>query len=201
MKLENLVKTYYDHPFISASNLKQLKLQVHGGNTPSEETFKFGILAHQVLLEPDKVDFEHPDIDKAIEMKETFMKDELCHKLFEFKDFRKEHEFYRFNFFDGLDARCKMDGESRSLGYILEYKGLDASNRKTFLASIPHFDYDMAAAFYLDVSRYKSEIIVGVSKKKTSRLFKEVIDRNHPFYISGREKYLKWCNEYKLLLG
>lgn len=164
-----------------------------------EEIFSFGTLVHALVLEPHKADYRHKDISLAKQMAATFMNDEMCRNLYYIYDFKREHEYYRSNRF-GVKARCKADGKSNVLSLCLEFKGLSVSTEAAFEEAIDRFDYDQAAAWYLDVTGLDRYLIVGVSKKSPKRLFKRLIDRNHKYYISGREKVNKSIQLWKQIV-
>ena len=195
-------KAYRNHHFVANSDLKSLKASIDGSELPEnlDRIFEFGTLCHEIILEPEKADWTDPDIKLALKMKETFMDDSFCRSFVEHHNFKAEHEFYR-NDLLGVSAKCRMDGRISSKRWILEFKSLAVTSQKAFEEAIYHFDYDMGAAFYMDVSRYDRLLIAGVSKKKPDMLFKLVLDRNDPIYLSGLEKYSKWITHWKQLLG
>lgn len=195
-------KAYRNHHFVANSDLKSLKASIDGSELPEnlDRIFEFGTLCHEIILEPEKADWTDPDIKLALKMKETFMDDSFCRSFVEHHNFKAEHEFYR-NDLLGVSAKCRMDGRISSKKWILEFKSLAVTSQKAFEEAIYHFDYDMGAAFYMDVSRYDRLLIAGVSKKKPDMLFKLVLDRNDPIYLSGLEKYTKWITHWKQLLG
>lgn len=192
---------YRKHEYVANSDLKRLKKQFSTVEEPKnlDEIFSFGTLVHQLILEPHLADFTHKDIKKGIEMRDTFLNDHFCRTVVKHPNFRPEHEFYRKNIM-GIEGKCKMDGELRDLRTILEFKSLGIQTQKAFEDAIIRFDYDMGAAWYLDVSSYDHLLIAAVSKKKTDQLFKLVLDRQHPLYLSGKEKYTFWVNKWKELI-
>lgn len=164
-----------------------------------EEIFSFGTLSHATILEPYKADHNHKDYPLAKTMANTFMRDQICRQLIYIHDFKREHEYYRSNVF-GVKARCKTDGKSNAMSLCLEFKGLSVTTENAFEEAIDRFDYDQAAAWYLDVTRLRWYLIVGVSKKSPDRLFKRLIDRNHHYYKRGVEKVNKSVELWKQIL-
>lgn len=195
---------YRKHHYVANSDLKSLKSSVDGSELPPnlDRIFEFGTLVHELILEPHKANFLDPDIQLGLRMRDTFMEDSFCNAFVTHHKFKAEHEFYRNNLM-GVSAKCRMDGRIfyKKRRDILEFKSLAVTTQKAFDEALYHFDYDMGAAFYLDVSKYNRILIAGVSKKKPDRLFKMVADRNSDFYKSGLEKYTKWLVEWKQLLG
>lgn len=94
-----------------------------------------------------------------------------------------------------------MDGDSKALGLVFELKGLAIDSDRAFEEAIDRFDYDQGLAWYLDVSGYKRALIVAVSKKKTDRLFKRIVDRDHVYYKRGLSKVKKSIILWKQILG
>lgn len=193
--------SYYDHHFVSNSDLKRLKKLIDPKfEDPAdlEEIFSFGTLVHALILEPHKADREHKDFGLAHDMAITFRNDPVCRQLLLIHDLRREHEFYRSDVF-GVPARCKADAESKSLDLIFEFKGLSVSTDKAFEDAIDRFDYDQACPWYLDVSTRKRYLLVSGSKKSPKRLFKRLADRNHAYYHRGLvkvQKAIKLWKEY-----
>lgn len=184
--------SYFSHEYASNSDLKKWRKMndptYQGEPENIEEIFDLGTLIHQILLEPYKVNRLNKDFELANTMAQTFMKDSLCRQVLMLPDFRREHEFYNENI-HGIKGRCKMDGESKMMDLVLEYKGLAVTTQKAFLDAIDRFDYDQGAAWYLDVSKRKRCFIAAVSKKDPKRPpFKLLIDRDHDVYKRGEMK-------------
>lgn len=195
-------KAYRDHGDVANSDLKALKAVTVGSPMPEnlDGIFEFGTLSHHLILEAEKADYLHKDILRALRMKDTFYDDPFCRAFVEHPHFEAEKEFHRENLL-GVNAKCRMDGAIPSRKDILEFKSLAITTQSAFEEAIYHFDYDMGAAWYLDVTEYDRELIVAISKKKTDRLFKMLIDRDHDVYKSGLEKYTYWTTKYKELFG
>lgn len=193
--------SYFDHHYVSKSDLVALKHKLRGEDQIEnlEEIFEFGTLFHKAVLEPFKITesstFDEPSIKLALKMAETFRRDSFCQLFLSYKDIRIEHEFYKQNL-NGVKAKMKADAESRNIKSLLELKGLALENEKSFESSLEFFDYDMGAAWYLDVSKYNRILIVAISKKNYNKLFKVLVDRNHKLYKSGRQKYLEMTNRW-----
>ncbi|MGE9312841.1 hypothetical protein ACLOAU_14430 [Niabella sp. CJ426] len=154
-----------------------------------DRIFEFGRLVHETILEPEKANKDDQDYGLALRMRDTFYSDWLCQSIMSYPNIKIEHEFYRK--VSGLKRRCKADGVVKDCGLILEFKGLSVTNEKSFRDSITHFDYDMGAAYYIDTTGIDRELIVGVSKKKTDKLFRFMIEKGDQYYQSGRKKYIQ----------
>lgn len=211
---------YFSSDYISNSDLKRLKKiwdPDRADPENMEEIFDLGTLIHACLLEPmvakviiarklaaaitqaerDKV---MQDYELAKAMAETVKRDRICGPLMTYHDFTPEHEFYRQNV-HGVMARCKCDGKSKGLSFVLEYKGLSVSTQRAFEDAIVNFDYDQGAAWYLDVTGYRRTLIAAVSKKDPRKIFKVLIDRDHIFYRTGREKVEHSLEVYRQLVA
>ena len=190
---------YFKAPQVSNSDLKRL-LDLISGNASEQvddglqEIFDFGHLVENCILARHLVDFNHKDIEKAERMAATFRKDKLCSDLLGMPDFRSQHEWYRSSI-HGLPARCMCDGDSKRLSLIFELKGLNIDSEAGFKRAVDKFHYDQGLAWYLDVTGYRRTLIVGVSKKKDI-LFKQLVDRSHPWYISGEIKIARAVQEW-----
>ena len=196
--------SYFAHRFISNSDLKALakRLDPNAMADPEnlEEIFELGTLIHQILLEPHKANREHKDFKLAEEMSKTVLRDKLCRQFIFMPDFRREHEFYKHDLY-GLPSRAKSDGDSRMISTGLEYKGLGVTTQKQFIESIYTFNYDQGVAWYLDTTKFKQFLIVGVSKKHPDRIFKELVDRNHKMYEIGSLKVEAATRTWKEFFG
>lgn len=183
--------TYFDHQYVSNSDLKEV-FDLHTGRSKPDniqEIYDLGSLNHHVLLEPHKADRNHPEYALATTMANTVLKDKLCQQIIMMQDFRREHEWYKIRNAFGLSGvRIKTDGDSKMASTIFEYKGLAVTTVDAFHAAIQRFHYDQSAAYYLEATGYKNYLIVGVSKKKPSVMFKLLIDRDHEYYHSGMAK-------------
>lgn len=220
------MSAYFQHHYLSNSDLKRMVQHFDPKPQPDnlEEIFDLGSLIHAVLLEPVRISgpfiatdgseaayllnedkkitrFTSKQYFLAKTMAETFMRDELCQRLIMWRDFKREHEFYRTGLFGIRDGvRCKADGYSKELSIGLEYKGLAIANDKAFEEAIVRLDYDQGLAWYLDIMRVKQFLIVGASKKDPKKIFKRLVDRNHPYYQSGMVKIEKCVKMYSNLI-
>lgn len=188
---------------VSNSELKKVVSMVEGkvdqGNL--DVIFNFGTGFHQGILEPHKnqeMTLSSKEVIMISQMRKTFWNDRLCRDFIMMADFRREHEWYRYDNGWGIPARCKMDGSSKMVSTILELKGLKVSSNKAFLEAIDRFDYDQGAAWYLDTTKiFRQCLIVAISKIDPDMLFKVLIDRDHKFYKQGIEKLKKSTSIYK----
>lgn len=193
------MNSYFDHEFVSNSDLKKVVNKfVKGIEEPEnlEDIFKLGTLIHQILLEPHLADKNHPQFGLAKAMSETIFKDQLCRSFILMRDFRREREFYTdkcnpaFEKQYGFKGRVKVDGDSELMGAVMEYKGLAVTTHNAFIEAIDRFDYDQGAAYYLEATQRKRILIPAPSKKDPRKLFKILVDRDHPIYKRGLEKVI-----------
>jgi len=189
---------YFGHTNISNSDIKSFKQKL--GLLPQQPEniqaiFDFGTLFHATILEPSTVDKndQSDDAKLARKMKDTFFKDEMCRMVILRHDFKREREFYekvrvgRYEF----NSRCKADGDSEGISLFLELKGLNVENEKAFKMALERFDYDQAVAHYMLTARRKTELIVGISKKKPELLFKKIVKQYDDFYLGGEQKLIE----------
>lgn len=185
---------YFDHPYISNSNLKELRTKVDPKfklPTNLDEIYHAGTINHQALLETYKCDKNHPKYPLAKEMADTVLRDRLCAKIILLPDFRREHEWYRIHTHGFKGVRCKTDGDSKQGSIIFEYKGLAVNTDKAFEEAIDHFDYDQAVAWYMPIVRHQNYLIAGVSKQYPDRLFKRLVNKDHQYFKRGTDKLKK----------
>ena len=160
-----------------------------------DRIFSFGTLFHALVLEPHKADYTHPDYELANRMAKNFFKEKICREIFmKTYDLRREHEYYRSSYM-GVNARCKVDFESKALSLCGELKGLSVSSDKALDEAIDRFDYDQGLAWYLDLTGHKRYFFAAPSKV-AEKVFKRLFDRDHHHYKRGKEKVKKAIKLY-----
>lgn len=183
--------TYFENTeYLSNSDLKRYyKLAGYAFEEPPnlDRIFEFGTLFHNLVLEPMNANVLDPDYSMALEMKQRFYRDSLCLQMLNIPDLRIEHEYYRQDVF-GFKGKCKCDGRSKALSTVLELKGLNVDSQSAFDEAIDRFDYDQGASWYIHSSHLSRVLIVAVSKKNTSMLFKKLITHGDSIYKHGVEK-------------
>jgi hypothetical protein len=195
---------YFGHHYLSNSDLKKLRKMLQPESSfdidpgELEEIFEFGHLVEDCIFAPHQANYAHRDIEKALEMARTFRGDKLCQEILLAPDLRRQHQWYRNDVY-GVHARCMADADSKWLSLIFEFKGLSVNNEASFYNAIDRYDYDMGLAWYLDTTHYKRAIIVAASKTNTKKLFKCVVDREHPIYLKGLYKAINHVQEVKAL--
>lgn len=196
--------TYFDQKdWISNSEFKRILKQAGFGiQEPQnlDRIFEFGILFEDLLLQPLKADTSNPDYELAKEMVKTAHNDPIIAKLLGFVDFRVQHEYYRYDVF-GFKGRCKTDGDSKMLDMMLELKSLAISTDNQFREAIDHFDYDRAAAWYINCTHRRRQLIAGVSKKEPKRIFKLLVTHDDNVYKNGVAKINKVKGVIRQLIG
>lgn len=190
------MSSYFLHPYISNSDLKNFKRQL--GLLPEEpenlqEIFDMGSLFHALILEPHIADFANKDIQLALQMRNRYWEDKWCRDFSMASDFEREKMFtetrevgpYRIN------LRCKADGFRGRVNWALELKGLGVENEKAFREALTRFDYDQGVAHYMITSGAEIAIIVGISKKDPRKLFKWIVKKHDEFYLGGEQKLIE----------
>lgn len=193
---------YYELPFISNSYLTEVKRELLNQPTPDlTEVFEFGSLFHQLLLEPDKADYSHPDLEVAQDMAEAVKEVGLVRSILNNSKFEAEKEFYKC--INGIMCKSKLDGYIKPV-VGLELKSTSATSEKAFNQAIMSYDYDRQCAFYIDMANISQILIVGVSKtkvRKQHQIFKFLVIKDSPTYQAGKEKYLQLLNEVRKNYG
>jgi len=190
--------SYFQHPFLSNSDLKKFKQQLGLLREPPENLqaiFSFGSTFHQVILEPNLVTDEQKQSDDylmASQMSKSFWADELCRNFIMSKDFKREHEFYDILEVDGMQmkAKCKADGYRSKMKFFLELKSTACESQKSFEQAMLDLDYDQACAHYMLTSKCDVALIVGISKRKPERLFKRIVKKYDDWYLMGEQKLI-----------
>ena len=190
--------SYFEHPFLSNSDLKKLKQQLGMLREPPENLqaiFEFGSLFHGTILEPHIVtdaQRRSDDYPLAKAMAETFWRDELCRYFIMAKDFHREHEFYDTLEVAGMQmkAKCKADGYRSKMKFFLELKSTACESQKAFEQAMLDLDYDQACAHYMLTSKCDVALIVGISKRKPERLFKRIVKKHDDWYLGGEQKLI-----------
>jgi hypothetical protein len=191
---------YYELPYVSNSSFTELERLTKGGFKPKnlEEIYAFGRLTDELIFEPEKADMTHIDLSKAMCMRDVFLKNAMLSWYINLSTTNKQEVvLFKIN---GINCKMKADSLNRELSTVLEFKTTIASSENQFNEVVKRFNYDRQIAFYMDGARVDKCILAGVSKKAPHRLFLHVIDRTHPWYISGKAKYTE-CLNLCLLLG
>lgn len=199
------MNSYFDHPYISNSDLKKFKQHL-GLSHPMPENmqpiFDFGTIFHKVILEPNTVtdeDKANPDFKLAQKMADTFWKDEMCRNFILAKDFEREKECYEEITVGThtIKARCKFDGIRTMMRWQLELKGLAVTSKKAFEDALARLDYDQACTHYQLTGKVNVSLIVGISKKNPDLLYKKLVKQHDEFYLQGEQKLIDILGQLK----
>ncbi len=195
---------YFDRNEVSNSDLSwvkeyyyPMKIQVE-----KEKAYKFGTLVDAVLTEPHKVDFfqytvdgiqySKEDFEVAIQMKKSFMKDDLGSSMLKISSTQEVMTALRTFHFEGLEfqlnTRCKWDLWIRKMGYGGDIKSTAATSQKQFEEAVRFFDYDRQRAWYMDIAGSDKDVLIGISKKNF-KVFRVPIRRGDELYNEGKKKY------------
>lgn len=204
---------YYQHPYVSNSDLSKLKKELQTPEIEYElkDAYRMGALVDAIITEFDKVDMyglslgEYSYYDH--EMK-------LCSNMAKkfnsaYRDYiilsEGQKEFYvedvEFTY-EGTTyvlpgMRCKFDLYNPSVG--TEIKTTVATTAAQFLNVINRLDYDRAAYIYMLLSGVKRFQIIGISKKAPHNLFHVPITIDSPLYKSGKRKAEELAFKYYML--
>lgn len=207
---------YYDRPECSNSDLSWLKAQsdTSDGQIDPYEAYRFGTLLDVFITEPEKYDpinmrigqyqYEEKDIIKVRKMVKSFFSDKFCFNLYQhsspqsiyIKDVELEFEGIKFN----LPMRCKYDLDAKLMKMGGDIKSTTATTQEQFETACEFFDYDRQRAVYMNLSGYKVDCIIGISKKNF-RVFKKYIKWGDPFFTSGMNKFTHLAYKYHTLFG
>lgn len=188
------MRSYFEvDEYISASKLKGfIDLGYKNAiNANVQKSFDFGTLTHTCIFEPNTigaVEKQQDNYELACRMRDTFMKDALCKELMQMPG-KSEFEFYRM--MHGIYSKCKTDRWVIDPKIIIEFKTLTVGSQNAFEKAIDMFGYDLAAAWYIDITGAESELIVAVSKKNPTKLFKYLVTRSDKIYKSGKDRYIR----------
>lgn len=210
------MEDYYERHEVSNSDLSWLKRQL----CPPEEytepvnAYRFGRIIDYTLTEHDRMDYlRHTSGGEAVgdaewelsqKMQEAFLRDETALILYRLckgqavKSRRLELERYGVPF--AINARCKYDFWGDGIGYGGDLKSTTATTQKHFEQAAEYFDYDRQRAWYMDITGADRDLLIGVSKENL-KVFKIAITRQSPFYLRGREKYMRLAFKWWCLFG
>ena len=210
---------YYARKEVSNSDLSWLENELNPRECPPDPTaaFRFGNLIDALITDVDTVNFfertvmtnrglekfSQEEFDIAERMKEAFWHDSLCRDLFSDGVGQKEmivhgKEFEHLGMKFELDVRCKWDWFKESVNWGLDIKSTAATTQEQFVAACLFFKYDRQRAWYMDIAGSNRDVIIGISKKNF-KVFKVLIKRDDPFFISGKEKYLHLAHKWHIL--
>lgn len=208
---------YFSHPAVSNSNLKALARMYYAlQKIDSAAAFRFGLLVDCILTEEWKltdnciededgriVRYTDQEISLAKRMANTVQADPVVRLLIPGGEGQRIFIREMPIVFEGreftLEVRCKFDWYNSGLNTGVDYKTTACANYKTFKESIEFFDYDQAAAFYMDIAEIDFFWIIGISKKN-GQVFKFAIQRGDSVYEAGKRKYVYWCNKWDILI-
>jgi hypothetical protein len=155
------------------------------------------------------IEFSEEKFAQAIKMKTALDGNDFI--ALTFRRMRKQHEFYRKKFiinYEGntviLPARCKTDGDIKSMKLGVDLKGMGAITHEQAWKAFFHFDYDRQAAWYMDVAQLDKMLYV-MPAKKTGRNGEHPVNlisvvRGDEIYQSGLRKYSKLAFLYYHLI-
>ena len=200
---------YYELDAVSNSDLSEFRRVYYGYKEPQglENVFAFGSLVDAMRTEKNKLNpysrsltddygrviYFEVDVWRfaerlAIEMgKDPTVALLSPHMVGQYVFVRTLQFIYEGDEYT-IQGRCKFDGFAKMFSTGLDYKTLSCTTQKQFVESISHFDYDRAAAWYMDLARIDYFWIIGISKINM-KLFKYAIQRGDAMHTLGVQKY------------
>jgi hypothetical protein len=216
-----MITNYFELPEVSSSDLGALKRVFYGlpdNRAELVEAFNFGSLVDAMLTEGyllyptvaglrtidgQMIHFTLDDWKLAKRLADTLAADPVIRRLLPMAigqyifrrtlDFIYEGEVYQ------IRGKCKFDLYARAIKTGLDFKTTSATTRAQFIESIDFFDYDKAAAWYMDLARIDFFWIAGISKKN-GKVFKCAIERGDATHKAGVAKYSVWARRWLLLI-
>lgn len=196
--------SYFQHGNLSNSDIKDF-IKKNGGGFEEPENlqaiYAMGSLNHAVIFEPHETkglmnqhtSLSHQELELALQMKKTFWADQMCREFAMANDFEREKPFYNDDVKVGpymVRLRCKTDGVRTRMKVYLEFKGLAVETEKQFRDALIRYEYDQACVHYMLTGDFKMALIVGISKKDPSKLFKWLVKKHDEFYLGGEQRLI-----------
>lgn len=214
---------YFQRKEVSNSDLLSLRRAFFGMRDPSEdmaEVFNFGNLVDAMLTEPwrlgdshygdftlnldnEMIAFQYSDWKLAESMAAQAALDPVVRHFI--KAGSHQHVFTGSLTFEyendpyTIEGRCKFDTINLDISTGADYKTTGCTTRKACLASIDHFGYDQATAWYMDLAGIDRHWLIFISKK-TKEVFKFAIERGDETYLRGLNKYSYWAHKWLMLI-
>lgn len=190
--------------FISNSDLGALQRRMHLQDPQLVGKFlDFGNLVDAKFTEEDvyaQADATEDEKAKVELMYEAGMADSTM-RLYMEKS-KKQHEVYRSRFevqHEGetiyIPARCKFDFLYKEMNSGADLKSTACKKQEDWIKTCLHFNYNRAAAWYMDLGKIDSFMIIGIGKEKRKKydkmhpVFKFAIQRGDENYLAGRRQY------------
>jgi hypothetical protein len=204
---------YYQLPAVSNSDFTTLRYAYNGEArdlSELEDVFNFGSLVDAMLTDRSRLNERDrilhkedgevirytPEIwDQARKLARACERDPVIAQLL--KSVVGQYVFVRTVSFTyqeeeiSLVGKCKFDLFTKQFRTGLELKTTACTNARQFREAIDFFDWDRAAAWYMDLARIDRYWIAGVSKKN-GEIFKHAIQRGDELYSAGLKKYSFW---------
>jgi hypothetical protein len=198
---------YYDHPYTSNSDLSKLFLQLKNRDYQQEfnNAYRIGTLVDALITTPAQVDFENrtvigtkygytlDELGHGQKCRDAFHKDRDCADLL--KICTGQMEIYKSDHpieYNGIrftrHMKCKPDLYSLAAGMGPDIKTTTATSQAQFEAAAKYFRYPRQRAVYMDLTGFKKDILIGISKKNF-QIFKIHIRWGDAFHMEGWHDY------------
>lgn len=201
--------TYYQHPYVSNSDLSKLKpYRTDGG-----DAYRIGSLVDAMITENHTVDYINLEIHNkeyrydesefyvCKQMKRSFNNDPFCNELSGVSTGQKEiyvdrQEFFFNGTMFALPTKRKYDLWSDLLGWGADIKSTVAKTQKAFESSIKFFDYDRQGYWYMTGAESTKFVFIGISKFYPHNIFKVFINHGDTLFKSGEAKASELAHKY-----
>ncbi len=153
-----------------------------------QKAYDFGKVVHSLVLEPKEaiVYPESVDILQAKNAASAVRQNHYANWLCKWS--KREQSFLWTEPQTGLPCKSLIDGIIKG-SFLFDFKTTSAKTEKQFRANCLNFNYNRQAAFYLDATKGKRFVIIGVQKVEPFKVFR--VDFAESEIADGRKKYLQ----------
>lgn len=161
-----------------------------------QEWLDEGNILDALITYPADIDTSHPFFQTALKMKEQFLKDPFCIRMYELA--RKQIAYtntvgWAIKIGDGVETgdtfcKCLYDFDFND-NISADLKKTSARTRNEFLSHVDLFDYDRASVHYMLTGEKQSHTLIGLSKTRIQRPFLVHVKRGDPIWESGLKKW------------
>ena len=192
---------YFDREELSNSQLSTYKslLEGHVGINYSKDALLLGSVVDAVLTAsemPNDIPIEVMELAEA--MAASFMANKANKNIVDTWSsqvaFVSDIE-YHYGCETGIvTGRCLTDFYNERFKIIADLKTTSASTDKEWDKAVVEFAYYRQAAWYMNITKSDTFVLLAVSKHKPHNLFKTVIKRGDELYNNGFKEYSAICH-------
>lgn len=202
---------YFKLPYASNSGIKEALKVMSGQDIPDDEgnrSYTFGSALDAILTDPNTLDttgLTDDEVKLLYPMCRAIERDATYNALFRGNHSQKVWVDTTMPIsFEGINttipAKCKYDWWYPRKDFGGDLKSTLTKTEEAFRKAAEWFDYDMQAAWYMDVTQTDRFVIIAVSKANF-RTFTLSFKRGDESYESGKAKYLKCAAAWWKLYG